>query len=56
MFCCGTEGWGSFHDMADFDVKETEKGVRVDITPKDASKASALKAFVKACQELCHDK
>ena len=54
MFFCGTHGCKDLCEFADIDVKETDKGVRVEISPKDASKAGSFKALIKACRELCH--
>ena len=33
--------------------KETEKGVQVDIRPKDPEKAESLKALIKGCRDFC---
>lgn len=35
-------------------VKETEKGIQVDIKPKDPAKTESLKALVKACKDFCN--
>ena len=46
--CCD-----SLRDQVDCSVKETEKGVQIDIKPKDPAKAGSLQALVKACKEFC---
>ncbi|OHD53591.1 MAG: hypothetical protein A2Y33_06625 [Spirochaetes bacterium GWF1_51_8] len=53
-FCgCGT-GPGSMRDQLNFSVKETEKGVQIDVTPKDAAKTDSLKSFVKGFKDFCN--
>ena len=52
MDCCGNDA-KSLCDQLNCSVKETEKGIQVDITPKDASKTKSLKALIKACKDFC---
>lgn len=40
-------------DQFECKVKETEKGIQVDITPKDSAKVGSLKALAKACKDFC---
>ena len=54
MDCCGIPI--DFKSMCkDFNckVQETEDGIQISLSPKDSSKAEALKSMVKACKELC---
>jgi hypothetical protein len=54
MNCCGIPI--DFQSMCkDFNcqVRETEEGIQINLSPKDPSKAPALKSMVKACKELC---
>jgi hypothetical protein len=37
----------------DCTCKETEKGVQIDLKPKDPAKAGSLKALLKACKDFC---
>ncbi len=41
------------HDQFDCTCKETEKGLQLDIKPKDPAKADSLKALAKACKDFC---
>ena len=50
--CCGKDG-KSFSEQFECKVSETEKGIQVDITPKDASKTDSFKALAKACKDFC---
>lgn len=34
-------------------VTETQKGIQIDISAKDASKTESLKALAKACRDFC---
>ncbi len=52
MDCCGNDA-KSLCDQLNCSVKETEKGIQVDIAPKDASKTKSLKALIKACKDFC---
>jgi hypothetical protein len=50
--CCGN-GSEWFHDQFDFSVKETEKGIQIDVTPKDPGKTESLKSFAKGLMDFC---
>ena len=50
--CCGTN-LENLCDQLECDIKETDKGIQVDITPKDAEKTDSLKAMVKGCRDFC---
>ena len=50
--CCGKDG-KSVCEQFDCKVSETQKGVQIDLTPKDASKTDSLKALAKACRDFC---
>ena len=43
----------TIHSQLECSFKETEKGIQVDIRPKDPSKAESLKALAKACKDFC---
>jgi len=50
--CCGKDGQ-SFCEQLDCTVKETPKGIHVEITAKDPDKTGSLKALIKAFHEFC---
>jgi len=50
--CCSIDP-ELIHSQFDCTCKETEKGLQVDIKPKDPSKADSLKALAKACKDFC---
>ena len=50
--CCGMN-IGDICNQLNCDVKETEKGIQVEITPKDSKKTESLKALVKGCKDFC---
>ena len=50
--CCGID-IEALCDQLECSVKETEKGIQVDIKPKDPSKAGSLKSLAKACRDFC---
>jgi hypothetical protein len=52
MNCCGKD-LKSVCGQLDCEVRETQKGVQIDISAKDAAKADSLKALVKAGREFC---
>ncbi|MBI4651595.1 hypothetical protein HY745_09995 [Candidatus Desantisbacteria bacterium] len=49
---CGNDS-KSICDQFNFKIKETETGLIVEISPKDAGKAESLKALAKACKDFC---
>ena len=53
MFNCCGKGAKSICEQLECNVKETAKGIQVDISAKDASKTESLKALIKACHEFC---
>lgn len=50
--CCGND-MKSICEQLECKVKETSKGIQVDISAKDASKTESLKALAKACHDFC---
>ena len=50
--CCGKE-IKNCCDQVKCKVTETPKGVQIEVTAKDPSKTSSLKALIKACKEFC---
>jgi hypothetical protein len=50
--CCGKDA-KSLCEQLECKAKETPKGIQVDISAKDPSKTSSLKALIKACRECC---
>jgi hypothetical protein len=54
MECCGTGlSLKSLSEKYDVKVSETEKGIAMEIEPKDKSKVKQFKAFIKASQDYC---
>jgi hypothetical protein len=53
MFKCCGDAAKSFHEQLDCKASETEKGVQIEITAKDASKTGSLKAMIKAFHDFC---
>jgi len=56
--CCGFPGGRDLTEKLNFDVRETEAGVTVEVTPKDPAEAGTLKGLVKglkafACRDGC---
>lgn len=52
MDCCGKDK-RNLCEQLECKVKETPKGVQVEISAKDPSKTDSLKALIKACREFC---
>ncbi len=51
--CCGSN-WSEFmKDKLEFKIEETEKGVRIEVVPKDPAKKKAFQDLMKACKEFC---
>jgi hypothetical protein len=50
--CCSMDP-KSICSQFDCTCKETEKGVQIDLKPKDPAKAGSLKALLKACKDFC---
>ena len=50
--CCGVN-LDNLCDQLECDITETDKGIQVDIRPKDAAKKESLKAMVKGCRDFC---
>ncbi len=50
--CCGKDS-KNLCEQLECKVTETTKGVQVEISAKDPSKTSSLKALIKACREFC---
>lgn len=53
MFDCCIH-WSEFmKDKLECKVEETEKGVRIEMVPKDPAKKKAFQDLTKACKEFC---
>ena len=50
--CCGTNG-GNICEQLECKVTETDKGIRVEVAPKDKTKVASLKALAKGCKDFC---
>lgn len=50
--CCGPD-LKSYCDQFDCKVKETDKGIQIEVSPKDPKKANSFKDLVKACKDFC---
>lgn len=53
MFKCSGKDAKCLCDQLECDVKETGKGIQVDIKAKDASKTKSLKTLIKAFHDFC---
>jgi len=57
--CCTTHACSWFQDNFSFEIKNTEKGINLSLSPKDEAKSQALQnllASAKAfCQAFCKD-
>lgn len=51
--CCPTFDCDFMKDKFDIQVAETEKGIRIEVIPKDPSKKKAFQEMVKTCKEFC---
>ncbi|MDH5764201.1 MAG: hypothetical protein OEZ51_14615 [Nitrospinota bacterium] len=40
-------------DTLEFKVEETEKGICIEVMPKDPEKRKAFQDLMKACKEFC---
>lgn len=52
MDCCGKDA-KNLCDQFECKMKETPKGIQLEISAKDPSKTDSLKALIKACKEFC---
>ncbi len=50
--CCGTE-MKDFCEQLECTVKETDKGIQIEVKPKDPAKIEGLKALAKGCRDFC---
>ena len=53
MFDCCTQWSESVKDKLECKIEETEKGIRIDMEPKDPDKKQAFQDLMKACKEFC---
>lgn len=51
--CCCSPRSEFMKERLEYQVEETEKGIRVDLVPKDPDKKKALQDLMKACREFC---
>ena len=51
--CCSTHLSESRKDKLEFKVEETDKGIRIEVVPKDPDKKEAFQNLMKACKEFC---
>ena len=51
--CCGSRGSEFMKDKLEYKVEETEKGIRIEVVPKDPAKKQAFQDLMKACGEFC---
>lgn len=49
--CCGIN-IETLCDQLECDIKETDKGIQVDLKPKDPGKTGSFKAMVKECRDF----
>ena len=50
--CCGKD-MKSLCEQLECTAKETQKGIQVEISAKDASKTESLKALARAFHDFC---
>ncbi len=54
MFCCNTGATlKSMCEKYDVKISETDKGITMEVEPKDKSKVKQFKDFIKACRDYC---
>ncbi len=51
--CCGSNLSEFMKDKLEFKIEETEKGIRIEVVPKDQGKKQAFQALIKAGREFC---
>ncbi len=51
--CCCTHSSEFMKDKLEYKVEETEKGIRIEVVPKDPEKKQAFQDLMKACKEFC---
>lgn len=51
MFCCDSK---TVRDGFNISTQETEKGLRIDIEPKDPTKKKSLLGLVQGCKDFCN--
>lgn len=52
-YCCGSHGSEFMKDKLEYKVEETEKGIRIEVEPKNPDKKQAFQDLMKACKEFC---
>lgn len=53
MFSCCGKDMKSLCEQLECNVKETQEGIQVEISAKDASKTESLKALARAHRDFC---
>ena len=53
--CPCVKGLCMVKDKFDFDVTENDKGISINISPKDPSKVEALKSLLRGLKGLCSE-
>lgn len=54
MFDCCCSPWSQkMKDKLDYKVENTEKGIRIDMVPKDPDKRETLQNLIQVCKEFC---
>lgn len=53
MCCFASPDLTKMTDKFNIEMSETEKGIRIDVEPKDKTKADSLKNLLKACEDFC---
>lgn len=56
--CCSSLNFQccEFQDKLNFTYEETDKGIKVYVEPKDASKIEPFKKFISACRDFSDGK
>lgn len=51
--CCGIQACDWFKGQFNADVENTDDGIKMTLSPKDASKGKALQDFVQSAKNFC---
>ncbi len=54
MNCCSLSDCNQLTEQLNFNVRETEDGVTVEVTPKDPKKVGALKKLADGMKSFCN--
>jgi len=52
-YCCGSNWSECLKGKLEYNVEETDNGIRIEVVPKDPDKKQAFQNLVKACKDFC---